>query len=78
MYDEGAEAIILGCTELPMAINYEALGDKMLNSDEILAQIRNSSRKNFWPNSLKPKSSRQLENVFFTEKGRERERESKK
>lgn len=38
LYDEGAEAIILGCTELPMAINYEALGDKMLNSDEILAE----------------------------------------
>lgn len=38
LYNEGAEAIILGCTELPMAINYEALGDKMLNSDEILAE----------------------------------------
>jgi len=38
LYSEGAEAIILGCTELPMAINYEALGDKMLNSDEILAE----------------------------------------
>lgn len=35
---DGAEAVILGCTELPMAINYEALGDKMLNSDEILAE----------------------------------------
>ncbi len=35
---EGAEAIILGCTELPMAINYEALGDKMINCDEILAE----------------------------------------
>ena len=38
MFNGGAEAVILGCTELPMAINYEALGDKMLNSDEILAE----------------------------------------
>lgn len=38
LYSEGAEAIIPGCTELPMAINYEALGEKMLNSDEILAE----------------------------------------
>jgi len=38
LYTEGAEAIILGCTELPMAINYEALGNRMLNSDEMLAE----------------------------------------
>lgn len=38
LYDRGAEAVILGCTELPLAINYEALGDKVLNSMQILAE----------------------------------------
>ena len=38
LYSKGAEAVILGCTELPLAINYEALGNKTLNSDEILAE----------------------------------------
>lgn len=38
LYSEGAEVVILGCTELPMAINYEALGNSVLNSDEILAE----------------------------------------
>jgi len=38
MYDYGAENIILGCTELPQAINYEALGEKTIDSDEILAE----------------------------------------
>ena len=38
MYDYGAENIILGCTELPQAINYEALGEKAIDSDEILAE----------------------------------------
>lgn len=38
MFSKGAEAIILGCTELPLAVNYEALGDRTLNSDEILAK----------------------------------------
>jgi aspartate racemase len=38
MYDYGAQNIILGCTELPQAINYEALGEKTIDSDEILAE----------------------------------------
>jgi aspartate racemase len=38
MFSQGAEAIILGCTELPLAVNYEALGNKTINSDEILAR----------------------------------------
>jgi len=38
MFDAGAEAIILGCTELPMVLNYEALGNRVISSDEILAQ----------------------------------------
>ncbi len=38
MYRQGAEAIILGCTELPLALNYEALGDRTINSDEVLAE----------------------------------------
>lgn len=37
LYDKGAETIILGCTELPLAINYEALGNRTINSDEVLA-----------------------------------------
>lgn len=35
---EGAEGIILGCTELPLAINYEALGERVINSTEVLAE----------------------------------------
>lgn len=38
LFDRGSEAIILGCTELPLAINYEGLGSKVLNSIEILAE----------------------------------------
>ncbi|QQS43869.1 amino acid racemase [Candidatus Roizmanbacteria bacterium] len=38
LYEKGAESIILGCTELPLALNYEALGDRTINSDEILAK----------------------------------------
>ena len=38
MFSQGADAIILGCTELPLAVNYEALGTRALNSDEILAE----------------------------------------
>ncbi len=38
MFDKKAQAIILGCTELPLAINYEALGNKTINSDEVLAE----------------------------------------
>lgn len=34
----GAEGIILACTELPLAINYEALGAKIINSDKVLAE----------------------------------------
>lgn len=38
IFSRGAEAIILGCTELPLAVNYEALGERAINSDEILAK----------------------------------------
>lgn len=38
LFDRGAESIILGCTELPLAVNYEALGNKTINSDEVLAE----------------------------------------
>ena len=38
LFGRGAETIILGCTELPMAINYEALGDRTISSDEVLAE----------------------------------------
>jgi len=34
----GAQAIILGCTELPYAVNYEALGDKIIVSTDLLAE----------------------------------------
>ena len=38
LFKQGAEAIILGCTELPMAINYEAVAPRMINSMEVLAK----------------------------------------
>jgi len=38
LMDNGAEGIILGCTELPLAINYEALGNKVINSMKVLAE----------------------------------------
>ncbi|NCN82358.1 MAG: amino acid racemase [Candidatus Pacebacteria bacterium] len=38
IFDRGVQAIILGCTELPLAINYEALGDRTISSDEVLAE----------------------------------------
>lgn len=38
VFKSGAEAIILGCTELPLTINYEALGDRVISSDEVLAE----------------------------------------
>lgn len=38
MFDVGAELIILGCTELPMVLNYEALGNRVISSDEVLAK----------------------------------------
>ena len=38
LFARGVEAIILGCTELPLAINYEAIGNKVYNSMDILAE----------------------------------------
>ncbi|MCR4330227.1 MAG: amino acid racemase [Candidatus Roizmanbacteria bacterium] len=38
LFSRGAQTIILGCTELPLAINYEALGNRTISSDEILAE----------------------------------------
>jgi aspartate racemase len=38
LFSRGAQAIILGCTELPLAINYEALGNRTISSDEVLAE----------------------------------------
>jgi len=38
LFSRGAETIILGCTELPLAINYEALGNRTISSDEVLAE----------------------------------------
>jgi aspartate racemase len=38
LVDRGSEGIILGCTELPLAINYEALGGKIINSMRVLAE----------------------------------------
>ncbi|MFC1790678.1 aspartate/glutamate racemase family protein [Patescibacteria group bacterium] len=37
LISRGAEGVILGCTELPLAINYEALGSKVISSMEVLA-----------------------------------------
>lgn len=37
MFDQKADGIILGCTELPLVLDYEVLGKKVLSSDEILA-----------------------------------------
>lgn len=38
MFDKGANAVILGCTELPLAVNYEALGNRTINTDAVLAE----------------------------------------
>lgn len=38
LFSRGAQTIILGCTELPLAINYEALGNRTISSDEVLAE----------------------------------------
>ena len=38
LFGRGSQAIILGCTELPLAINYEALGNRTISSDEVLAE----------------------------------------
>jgi aspartate racemase len=37
MFDQKADGIILGCTELPLVLDYEVLGKRVLSSDEILA-----------------------------------------
>jgi aspartate racemase len=38
MFERGADAIILGCTELPLVLNYEVLGKRIISSDTILAE----------------------------------------
>jgi aspartate racemase len=38
LIDKGVKGIILGCTELPLAINYEALGERIINSKKVLAE----------------------------------------
>lgn len=38
LLNKGADGIILACTELPHAINYEAMGTKIVSSDEVLAE----------------------------------------
>lgn len=38
VFKQGAQSIILGCTELPLTINYEALGNRIISSDEVLAE----------------------------------------
>ena len=38
LYNQGAEAIILGCTELPLAFDYRVLGKRAIDSDEVLAE----------------------------------------
>ncbi|MBN1332037.1 amino acid racemase [Candidatus Dojkabacteria bacterium] len=38
LYEAGAENVILGCTELPLAINYEALSGRIINSMNALAE----------------------------------------
>lgn len=37
VYDQGCDAIILGCTELPLVMDYEVLGKRVVSSDVILA-----------------------------------------
>lgn len=38
LFDQGAEAIILGCTELPLVLDYEVLGKRIISSDAVLAE----------------------------------------
>jgi aspartate racemase len=38
LFKLGAQGIVLGCTELPLAINYDVLGKRIINSDEVLAE----------------------------------------
>jgi aspartate racemase len=37
MFGQGADGVILGCTELPLVLDYEVLGKRILSSDVILA-----------------------------------------
>lgn len=37
-YKKGCDAIILGCTELPLIMDYKKYGKKIISSDEILAE----------------------------------------
>jgi aspartate racemase len=37
MFAQQADAIILGCTELPLVLDYEVLGKRILSSDVVLA-----------------------------------------
>lgn len=38
MLDTGADRIILGCTELPLAIHYNEYNDKIINAPKVLAE----------------------------------------
>ncbi len=38
VFESGAEAIILGCTELPLVVDYRSFGNKIISSDEVLAE----------------------------------------
>lgn len=38
MLDRGADGIILGCTELPLAIDYTEYADKIINAPGVLAE----------------------------------------
>jgi len=38
LFSKGCEAIILGCTELPLAVDYEAFENRTISSDEVLAE----------------------------------------
>jgi aspartate racemase len=37
-YRDGCDAIILGCTELPLVMDYRKFGKKIISSDEVLAE----------------------------------------
>jgi aspartate racemase len=38
LFNKGVQAIILGCTELPLAINYEVIDNKIYSSMDLLAE----------------------------------------
>ncbi|MFC1629894.1 aspartate/glutamate racemase family protein [Patescibacteria group bacterium] len=38
LFAKGADGVILACTELPLAINYEALGNRIINSIDVLTE----------------------------------------